>query len=162
MSSPTKEEFRRFKKLFINYSKIIVGGMILSGMFLFLYAGIRANYALIVVLATAVSTISLSLLILLLYVRLHEKRLQSHLEKLPIPRIKHDRADAEELTRMIVEAIAGMSSTQTKKLSRPNLLVAEHVLLSVFQWGQLIGKMFYYGLAVVKVESGFGKGPKEV
>lgn len=73
MSSPF-EEFRRFKKLFLNYGKVIVGGMLLSGMFLFLYSGIRANYVFITLLTAVVSTLSLSLLVLLFYVRFHENR----------------------------------------------------------------------------------------
>jgi|GEM_PF-2672959 hypothetical protein len=147
MSNPLKEEFGRFKKLFINYSKVIVGGMILSGMFLFLYAGIRANYVSIAVLTTVVSTISLSLVILFLYV---SKTVTGC-----------DKVDDEELRKLIAEAIAGLPSNQTKTFPKPTLL-AEHLLLSIFQWGHLIGKIFYYGLTMVKPESGFGKGPKEV
>jgi hypothetical protein len=162
MSNPIKEEFQRFQRLLINYSKVIVGGMTLSSMFLFFYAGIRANYVSIAVLATVVSTISLSLFILLLYVRFHEKRSKTRLENIPAPSTKRDSAENEELTRIIAQAIADLPSAQTKKLSKQNLFVVEHVLLSVFQWGRLIGKMFYYGLAMVKVESGFSKGPKQV
>ena len=61
----------------------------------------------------------------------------------------------------MAEAIAELSSTQTNKFAKPNFF-AEHVLLSVFRWGHLIGKMFYLGLVTVKLESGFDKGPKEV
>lgn len=152
MSSPLKEEFRRFKKLFLNYGKVIIGGMLLSGIFLFLYSGIRANYLFITLLTAVVSTLSLSLLVLLLYVRFHENR-----EDLT----ERTRADNEELRRLVLETIAGLPSTQNT-LRKPTLLVAEHVLLSVFEWGHLIGKIFYYGLSMVKLESGFGKGHKEV
>ena len=152
MSNPLKEEVLRFKKLFINYSRVIIGGMLLSGMFLFLYAGIRANYVSIIVLTTLVSTISLSMLLLLLYVRFHERRSVSvELTE------RHDTAVNEELKILIVDAMAGFSSTPLKTVPKPTLLVAEHVLLSVFQWGHLVGKMFYYGFTTVKP----GKGPTE-
>ena len=152
MSNPVKEEFQRFKKLFINYGKVIVGGMILSGVVLFLYAGLRANYVSIVVLTTILSTITLSLLVLLLYVRFHERHDGI---------TKREPGGDEEIRKLIAEAIAGIPSTQAKIHPQPTL-VAEHVLLSVFRWGHLIGKMFYCGLTMVKFESGFGKGPKEV
>ena len=151
MSSSLKEEFRRFKKLFFTYGKVIIGGMLLFGMFLFLYSGIRANYLVITLLAAVVSTLSLSLLVLLLYVRFHENR----------ENLTHPRVDDEELRKLIVETIARLPSSQ-KTRRKPTLLVAEHVLLSVFEWGHLIGKLFYHGLSVVKLESGFGKGPKQV
>lgn len=155
MSNPIREEFRRFKKRVITYGQVVVGGMILSGIFLFLYAGIRANVVSIAVLATVVSTISLSVVMLLLYLIVHERRLPSRFTK-------QDGAKNEELKRIIAEAIADLPSTEKKMLSTQDLFVVEHVLPSVFKWGRLIGRMFYYGLALVKVESGFGKGPKEV
>ena len=145
MSSAVREEFRRFRKLLTNYGKVIMGGMLLSGVFLFLYAGIRANYVFIAVLTTVVSTISLSLVMLLLYVRFHENRFVSDVLT------ERNTAKDEELKRLIVEV---MASTQTKASQKPTLLV------SVFYWGQLIGKLFYYGLTMVKLESDFGKGPK--
>jgi hypothetical protein len=153
MSNPVKEEFERFKKLFLNYSKVIVSGMILSSIFLSLYAGLRANYVFIAVLTTILATITLSLVILLLYVRFQVRR-DGITER--------NRAGDEELRKLITEAIAGLQSTETKTLPKPTLLVAQHVLLSVFQWGHLIGQMFYRGLSMVRFESGFGKGPKEV
>lgn len=150
MSSPIHEEFQRFKKLWINYSKVIVGGMLLSGIFLFFYAGIRANYVWIAVLTAVVSTVSFSLVMLLLYVRFHEKRSTLRSDK------GRNRADDEELRRLIVETMASLRSSETKTAPKPTLLI------SVVRWGQLVGKMFYYGLTIVKLESGFGKGPKEV
>jgi len=150
MSSPIHEEFQRFKKLWINYSKVIVGGMLLSGIFLFFYAGIRANYVWIAVLTAVVSTVSFSLVMLLLYFSFHEKRSALRSDK------GRNRADDEELRRLIVETMASLRSSQTKTTPKPTLLI------SVVRWGQLVGKMFYYGLTIVKLESGFGKGPKEV
>jgi hypothetical protein len=158
MSNPVREELQRFKKLFTNYGKVIVGGMILSGIFLFLYGGLRANYISIVVLTTMLSTITLSLVILLLYIRFHERRWMSQPEK----RSRGDRDGVEEIRKLIVEAIAGLPSSRTKTPPRPTLGVSEPVLLSVFQWGHLIGKIFYCGLSMVKFESAFGKRPKEV
>ena len=158
MNNPLKEELVRFKKLFVNYSKVIVGGMLLSSVFLFFYAGIRANYLSIVILTAVVSTISLSLIILLLYVKFQEKRLKSSPEKRFIGDwlTEPQRTDDEELRRLIVEAIAGLPSTETKASQKPALLV------SVFQWGYVIGKLFYCGLTTVKLEFGFGKDPKQV
>lgn len=158
MSNPLREEFGRFKKLLINYSKIIVSGMLLSGVFLFLYAGIRANYVSIVVLTAVVSTISLSLIILLLYVGFHDKRFKLSPDKRSMGESWTQRKSAadEELRRLIVEAIAGLPSSPIKISQKPALLV------SVFQWGYVIGKMFYYGLTTVKLEFGFGKDPKQV
>lgn len=151
MSSPIKEEFHRFKKLWINYGKVIVGGMMLSSIFLFLYAGIRANYVFIAVLTAVVSTVSLSVVILLLYARFHEKRLntQPHKRFMRPSLAERFRSDDEELRRLIVETIAGSPSTQTKASHKPTLLV------SVFQWGHLIGKVFYYGMTMVKLELRF-------
>ena len=146
MSNPIKEEFQRFQKLFINYSKIVIGGMILSGVFLFLYSGLRANYVSIAVLTTVLATIALSLIVLLVYVRFQESRVGIN---------ERDRFSDEELRKLIAEAIAGIPPTQTKGFSK-------HVLLSVFQWGHLIGKIFCFGLSTVKFEIGFGKGPKKV
>ena len=147
MSNPLTEEVLRFKKLWLNYGKVIIGGMLLSGIFLFFYAGIRASYVSIVVLATVVSTISLSLVMLLLYVRFHEKRWTL---------TERNKTDNEELRRVIIETVARLSSSDIRASQRPTLLV------SVFQWGHLIGRMFYYGLTMVKLESGFTKGPKKV
>ena len=121
MSNPLREELVRFKKLFVNYSKVIVGGMLLSSVFLFFYAGIRANYLSIVILTAVVSTISLSLIILLLYVRFQEKRLKSS----PVKRFMGDslterkRTDDEELRRLIVEAIANPRLVKLKHLKSP-------------------------------------------
>ena len=64
--------------------------------------------------------------------------------------------DDEEVKRLIVEAIAGLPTSETKVSQKPALLV------SVFQWGYVIGKLFYYGLTTVKLEFGFGKDPKQV
>ena len=155
MSSPLKEEFRRFKKLFLNYGKVIIGGMLLFGMFLFLYAGIRANYVFVTLLTAVVSTLSLSLLVLLLYVRLHENRWT---EKPSIREALSERtkADDEEFRRQIIETIAGLRLSENKKSQKSTLLV------SVFQWGNLIGKVFYYGLTMVKLDSSFDKGPRKV
>lgn len=150
MSNPLREELIRFKKLFVNYSKVIVGGMLLSSVFLFFYAGIRANYLSIVILTAVVSTLSLSLIILLFYVRFQEKRLKSSHVK------ERKWTDDEEVKRLIVEAIAGLPTSETKVSQKPALLV------SVFQWGYVIGKLFYYGLTTVKLEFGFGKDPKQV
>lgn len=152
MSSRIREEFRRFMKLLITYGQVVFGGMILSGMFLFLYAGIRANYVSIAVLATVLSTISLSVVMLLLYLRFHEKRL-------PTRFTKPNRTEHEEMKRMIAEAIADLPSTEKKKLSTQDLFVVEHVLLPVFQWGRLIGKMFYRGLAMVNSNLVSAKAP---
>lgn len=155
MSSPLKEEFRRFKKLFLNYSKVIIGGMLLFGMFLFLYSGIRANYVFVTLLTAVVSTLSLSLLVLLLYVRFHENRWT---EKPSIREALTERtkADDEEFRRQIIETIAGLRLSENKKSQKSTLLV------SVFQWGNLIGKVFYYGLTMVKLDSSFDKGPRKV
>ena len=147
MSNPVKEELHRFKGLFLNYGKVIVSSMILSSIFLFLYAGVRSNYVSIAVLTTILATITLSLVVLLLYVRVQERQ------------SIHDGAGDEEIRKLIAEAIATLSSTQTKTLPKPTLVIAEHVLLSVFQWGQLIGRMFYCGLTIVKFESGLSKRP---
>jgi type IV secretory pathway VirB3-like protein len=146
MSNPLAEEVRRFKKLGLDYGKVIIGGMLLSGIFLFLYAGIRANYVSIVVLTTVVSTISLSLVMLLFFVRFHEKRRAS---------AERNKTNDEELRRVIIEAVARFSSSETKAFQRSTVLV------SVFQWGQLIGKLFYYGLTLGKLHSSFSKGPKK-
>ena len=158
MSSPIKEELKRFKKLLINYGKVIVGGMLLSSIFLFLYAGIRANYVSIVVLTAVVSTISLSLVLLLLYVSFHEKFWKRQHEKWSIREALGEppTADDEEFRRLMVETIAVLRSSETKTSQKSNLLV------SVFEWGNLIGKMFYYGLSMVKLDSTFGKGPRKV
>lgn len=158
MSSPIREELQRFKKLFLNYGKVIVGGMLLSGMFLFFYAGIRANYVFITLLTAVVSTLSFSLVVLLLYVRFHENRWKAQPDKRSIREAltERTRADDEELRRVIVETIAGLRSSENKMSQKSTLLV------SVFQWGNLIGKMFYYGLTMVKLDSNFGKGPRKV
>lgn len=158
MSNPLREELTRFKKLFVNYSKVIVSGMLLSSVFLFFYAGIRANYLSVVILTAVVSTISLSLIILLLYVRFQEKRLKSSPDKRFIgdSLTERKRTDDEELRRLIVEAINGLPSSETKTSKNQTLLV------SVFQWGHVIGKMFYYGFTAVKHEFGLGKDPKRV
>ncbi len=145
MSSPLEEEFRRFKKLFLNYGKVILGGMLLFGMFLFLYSGLRANYVFITLLTAVVSTLSLSLLVLFLYVRFHENR-----------EAERTRSDDEELRRLIVETIDGLRLSENKRFPKSTLLV------SVFQWGNLIGKVFYYGLSIVKLDSSFGKKPRKV
>ena len=55
-----------------------------------------------------------------------------------------------------IDVLGSLPSTQTKASHKSTLLV------SVFQWGHLIGKVFYYGMTMVKLESGFGKGPKKV
>ena len=156
MSSPIREEFRRFKKLFLNYGKVIVGGMLLSGMFLFFYAGIKANYVFITLLTAVVSTLSLSLVVLLLYLRFHENRWKTHPEKRSIREglTERTRADDEEFRRLIVETIAGLRSNENKISQKSTLLV------SIFQWGNLIGKVFYYGLTMVKLDSSFGKSQR--
>ena len=158
MSNPIKDEFQCFKKLFLNYGKVIFGGMLLSGMFLFFYEGIKANYVFITLLTAIVSTLSLSLVVLFLYFRFHETREKTRIDKHSIREAltERTRADDEELRRLIVETIAGLRSSENKTSQKSTLLV------SVFQWGNLIGKMFYYGLTMVKLDSSFGKGPRKV
>jgi hypothetical protein len=59
MSAILKEEAQRFGKLFISYTKIIVGGMLFATLFFFIFAGVKANYVSLEILAAVLATLSI-------------------------------------------------------------------------------------------------------
>ncbi len=68
MSAILKEEAQRFSRLFISYTKIIVGGMLFATLFFFIFAGVKANYISLEILAATLATLSIGFTLIFAYV----------------------------------------------------------------------------------------------
>jgi hypothetical protein len=67
MSAILKEEAHRLGRVFIWYTKIIVGGMGFATLFFFIFAGVKANYISLEILAAVLATVSIGLSAFFLY-----------------------------------------------------------------------------------------------
>lgn len=169
MSNPIKEEIQRFSKRFFTYAKVILIGMSLSAVFLSLYAGIRGGYFSIQLLAVIMTTLSLALAVLFLYISTRVKSIEmktfSSLEaqlKSEIP--KREQNLDEELKRRIIAEVHQLSVEQIKAMSRRSSLpsIVENISLTIFFSVYTLAHLFYLSLSLVKFEFGLMKKRKEV
>ena len=169
MSSPIKEELHRFNRLFFTYGKVILGGMILSAIFLLLYGGIRANYLTIEIFTVVIASIALSLTLLVGYFRIQMRKSKllneqsAHfIDSVFTDLESRSEAEQEKLRRDVIASVERLHREQLRSITRRRAHFEETLLLSTFRFALLLALTFYSGLELVKVQFGLTKDPKHI
>lgn len=121
MSEVIREELQRFSRTLLSYIKFVLGGMFLATLYFFFYAGIKANYISIEILAAVFSTFSTLTMVIFFYVytirRKHKEDLEKTIEKIELAAKRADREapdgiKLELLRREISQQIGELTTKQ--------------------------------------------------
>jgi ammonia channel protein AmtB len=79
MENIARQELKRFSKRFLSYGKVIVGGMLLSALFFFFYAGIETNNIIIEIMVSIFASLLVFMVGLFIFgfLRMLKKRTRS-------------------------------------------------------------------------------------
>lgn len=136
MSEVLREELQRIGRVFFSYTRIVFGGMVLASLFFFLYAGVKAKYIPLEVLAAISSLVIAAIAFVcafacLYMVRLRNREEAKHIEiarmKLQIRVIKgmtasHDEWDPALLRKRILDEVSALSPSQLQMLRKRSQL----------------------------------------
>ena len=175
MTSPVREELQRLNRRFAVYGKTILTGMSLTAIFFGFYAGLRANYLTVQLIAVLISTLTVALVCVLSYfalgMRRQSSRIQSSETKLNSLRItdsnkrlSQDSEFNEALIRQLILDIQELAPPQREVTpNRRSVFSLEYGLFRfTFLLSYRIARAFYVGLQLLRFDFPAAKSEKKI